>query len=251
MYYRFVEYRDFRLNNGVLIQGLPGIGLVGKIAVDYIVSELRLEKVAEFFCDGLLLPVGNAGVFVDDNGIARLPSYRFYLLRTEERDILFLAGEVQPVSWAQYEVAEKVIGYFREKGGVEVVGACGTTADGEEATVYYATADSKTAEELSGYGFRKSGGGTITGACGLLPVLASLEGLKGYVLMGSTTTPEPNPAAAREVIKALSKLFKIQVDLTNLETLIEEIKKKEEELRKLRETEQREKTKEGLPSWYV
>ncbi len=251
MYYKFVEYKEFQLNNGILIQGLPGIGLVGKIAVDYIISELKLEKVAEFFSDGLLLPVGNAGVFVDDNGIANLPSYKFYLLRTEERDILFLAGEVQPVSWAQYEVAQKVIEYFKKKGGVEVVAVCGTTADGGETAVYYAATENEIAEKLKEYGFRKSQGGTITGACGLLPALASLEGLKSYVLMGSTTTPEPNPAAAKEVIKALSKIFKIQVDLTNLEKLIEELKKKEEELKKLEEAEKQARTKEGLPAWYV
>ena len=251
MYFKIVEYKSYSLKNGVLIQGLPGIGLVGKIAVDYIISELKLEKVAEIYSEGLLLPVGNAGVFVNDEGIITLPSYKLHLLETESRDILFLAGEVQPVSWAQYEVAEKVLEYFKEKGGVEVVAVCGTTAEAGEEKVFFAAPDADTAAYLEKTGFARSRGGTITGACGLLPALASLKGFKGYVLMGSTSTPEPNPSAAREIIKALTKLFDIKVDLTNIDKLIEELKKKEEELKKLEEAEKKAKTKEGLPAWYV
>ena len=35
---------DIKLNNPVLIEGLPGIGNVGKIAADFIVEELKGEK---------------------------------------------------------------------------------------------------------------------------------------------------------------------------------------------------------------
>ncbi len=253
MFHRFIVEEEFRLREGVLIQGLPGIGLVGKIAVDYIVSELGLKKVAEYFSDGLLLPIGNAGVMVNEEGIMRLPSYRFYLLSLDKRDILFLSSEVQPVTWAHYEVASRVIGFFKERGGVEVVGACGTSAEeGEKPSVYFAADKPETAKWLEENGFKRSSGGTITGACGLVPTLASLEGLKGYVLMGSTDTPEPNPEAAMELIKALMKIYGFKVDLTNIEKIITEIKRKqEEERKKLEELKESVKGKEGLPAWYV
>lgn len=253
MFHRFIVEKDFRLKRGVLVQGLPGIGLVGKIAVDYIITELKLEKVAEYYSGGLLLPVGNAGVVVDDEGIMHLPSYRFHLLRLEERDILFLSSEVQPVTWAHYEVAERVLNFFKERGGVEVVGACGTSAEeGEGPSVYFAAYDGETAELLKSAGFKKSSGGTITGACGLVPTIAGLMGMRGFVLMGSTQSPEPNPEAAREVIKALMKLYGFKVDLTNIDKLIEEIKRRqEEERRKLEEMKENVKGREGLPTWYV
>ncbi len=253
MFHKFVVEEDFRLRDGVLIQGLPGIGLVGKIAVDYIVSELKLKKVAEYYSDGLLLPVGNAGVIVDDSAVIHLPSYRFHILGLGERDLLFLSSEVQPVTWAHYEVANHVLEFFQERGGVEVVGACGTSVDeGEEPAVYFAADTEETSRWLEGLGFRKSAGGTITGACGLVPALARLRGMKGYVLMGSTRTPEPNPEAAMELIKALMKVYGFTVDLTNIEKIIAEIKKRqEEERRKLEELKESVKGKEGLPAWYV
>ncbi|MEM0040661.1 MAG: PAC2 family protein, partial [Thermofilum sp.] len=99
--YTLITYKDIKLRDGVLVQGLPGIGLVGKIAVDYIVSRLDLEKVAELIGPGILLPAGNVGVFVTNQGELQLPSYKFYYYSGTERDFLFLTSEVQPTVWAQ------------------------------------------------------------------------------------------------------------------------------------------------------
>lgn len=36
-----------KLKNPVLITGLPGIGLVGKLVVDYMLKESKAERIAE------------------------------------------------------------------------------------------------------------------------------------------------------------------------------------------------------------
>ncbi len=245
------KFRDINLRDGVLIQGLPGIGFVGKIAVDYILSELKLPKIAELYSDGLLLPVGNAGVYINDKGIFTIPSYRFYLLEGEERDLLFLSSEVQPVSWSQYEVAEKVLEYFLSIGGSEVVAVCGTTAREEGVKeVYYAADTEDTAKWLDGFGFKKSIGGTITGACGLLPAMAHLKGIKSYVLMGTTLSADPDPEAGKVIVEALIKLFKISVSLENLNKIIEEIKRKKKELEQTKALLKKEQ-KDTQPPYYV
>jgi len=73
------ELRKVKLRRGVLVQGLPGIGLAGKLAVDYIVKELKLPKVAELISDGLLIQ-SNVAVFVDEEALLQLPVYDFFLL---------------------------------------------------------------------------------------------------------------------------------------------------------------------------
>ncbi|ABL77608.1 PAC2 family protein [Thermofilum pendens] len=249
--YRLILAEELKLRDGVLVQGLPGIGLVGKIAVDYIVSTLNLRKVAELIGPGIILPVGNVGVYVTNEGALQIPSYKFYLLNGGSRDILFVTSEAQPALWAQYEVAEKVLDFFVSIGGREVIGACGTTAEeSEHVGVYYAYASEDCAKKLEALGAKRSTGGTITGACGLLPALAALRGLKAYVLMGSTQTPEPNFVAARELIRVLSKLLEFEVSLEDLEKTIEQIRRREEEMEKVLETA-RQKEGESLPSWYV
>ncbi|AKG38074.1 MAG: PAC2 family protein [Infirmifilum sp.] len=251
--YKLFLYKEFKTREGILVQGLPGIGLVGKIAVDYLVSTLKLEKVAELIGPGLLLPVGNAGVFVDQTGQMQLPSYKFYLFQGASRDIVFLTSEVQPAVWAQYEVAEVVLEFFRSVGGSSVISLCGTSSETPEIEVVYAVAKSMRLGELESLGLRRSIGGTITGACGLLPTLASLNGLEGIVIMGSTTTPEPNFESSREVIRIVSKLLGIEISLESLDKMIEEERAKRRELeRELSGVEEKVREKsEGLPSWYV
>jgi len=246
---RLRELERIRLRRGVLIQGLPGIGLVGKMAVDYIIRELKLPKVAELYSEGFFLHGGNVGVLVDERAVLKLPTYDFHLYRGGERDLVFLTAPVQPVSWTQYEVAEHVLDYFQSTGGVEVVGVCGTTM-GDGPGVYFATASAEVADELVKLGFKPSPGGVITGACGLLPALAALRGLKAYVLMGYTTRVEPDPAAAKLLVQALCRLYGLKVDLKNLDLLIEELKRREAEMLKALREAARERRGEA-PPFYV
>ncbi|HEC95900.1 MAG TPA: proteasome assembly chaperone family protein, partial [Euryarchaeota archaeon] len=44
-----VEKDKPKLKNSILIEGLPGVGLVGKIAVDYMISELKAKKFADLY----------------------------------------------------------------------------------------------------------------------------------------------------------------------------------------------------------
>ena len=44
-----VEKGKVKLHNPILIEGLPGIGLVGKIAAAHMIAELKAEKVAELY----------------------------------------------------------------------------------------------------------------------------------------------------------------------------------------------------------
>lgn len=246
---RVREKEKVRLRDGVLVQGLPGIGLAGKLAVDYIVRELRLPKVAEAYIDGLMVH-SNVAVFVDSEAILRIPTYDFYLFRGKQRDAIFLTAPAQPVAWMQFEVAERVLDYFQLIGGNEVVGVCGTTM-GEEEGVYFAATSEETREELLKLGFKPSPGGVITGACGLVPALAFLRGMKAYVLMSFVSQPELDPAAAKYLVQALCRILDMQVDTRNLDALIEEAKRREREMMETIEKESKREWRERAPPFYV
>jgi|YelNatPaOPRAMG01_1025707.scaffolds.fasta_scaffold08117_12 proteasome assembly chaperone (PAC2) family protein len=245
---RLRELERVRLRDGVLVQGLPGIGLAGKLAVDYIVRELHLRKVAEAQIDGLMVH-SNVAVFVDSEAILRVPTYDFYLFQGKKRDAIFLTAPAQPVAWMQFEVAEHVLDYFQSIGGIEVVGVCGTTM-GEEEGVYFAASSVETREELLKLGFKPSPGGVITGACGLVPALAYLRGMKAYVLMGFVSQPELDPVAAKHLVQALCRILEMQVDTRNLDALIEEAKRREREMAEALEEETKGR-REGAPPFYV
>lgn len=251
---KLIEYEKPKLKDPILVQGLPGLGLVGKLAVDYIVEELKLPKIAELYSSHLLLPQGNAGIFIEIDGTFNLPRYEFYLYKGEENDIIFLAGNTQPVAWGQYEVAEKVLEYFEKMGGKMVIAVCGTTAAGEESRVFCTADDPETIEYLKKLGFKVSSSGSVTGACGVLPGLAKIRGFKTFILMGSVQRTYVDPEAAREVVKALVEILKIKISLEDLDKMIRDFRRKEEEMVKLREIWERveeRRRREPEQPWYV
>ena len=66
----------------ILIEGLPGIGNVGKVAVDFIVDELKAEKVYEIVSQKL-----PNYVFVNEQNMIELPSIAVYHKRVKNKSI--------------------------------------------------------------------------------------------------------------------------------------------------------------------
>src|SRR3990172_9151137 len=78
------EITKAHLKEPALVQGLPGLGYVGKVAVDYFVEKLKPKKFAELYSGYLLFPDGNLGINISEDGTYSLPKYEFYAY--EERE---------------------------------------------------------------------------------------------------------------------------------------------------------------------
>src|SRR3989344_9330212 len=85
---RFLKQNKF--NDAVLFTGLPGIGLVGKITVDYLLKQFKAEKIAEVTADFFPPSVQTS------SGIIELIKDEIYYYEFEGKDYLFLSGPVQP-----------------------------------------------------------------------------------------------------------------------------------------------------------
>lgn len=256
---KIIEHEHPKLKNPVLIQGLPGLGLVGKIAVDYLIEELKPKMIAELYSDYLFLPDGKSGVLVDFDGTCHLPHYEFYAyLNTKgETDIVLLAGDTQPVSWAQYVVAEKVINYAKSLGVKRIITLGGTITQARRKEVYAVANNDYLLKWLSSYGVKPSRGGAVTGACGVLVGLAKLHDIDAFSLMGSVGEIYPDPEASRAVLEVLIKIFNIPVNLSKLDIMIKEMKMRAAVARRLREygrmiVERREaEERKEEPGYYV
>ena len=81
---------DIEFESPTLVEGLPGVGLVGKIAVDHLVEIFDMQHYASIYCDGL----PQVGVYREDDTSIR-PPVRVHADR--DRDLLVLQSDV-PVS---------------------------------------------------------------------------------------------------------------------------------------------------------
>ena len=69
-----------KLVNPVLIEGLPGIGNVARLSVDYLVDKLEAKKFMEFFSDTF-----PNSVTISDDSLIKMFSIEFYHVRVEGR----------------------------------------------------------------------------------------------------------------------------------------------------------------------
>ncbi|NIV45014.1 proteasome assembly chaperone family protein, partial [Candidatus Bathyarchaeota archaeon] len=86
--------------------------------------------------------------------------------------------------------------------------------------IYCAASDPEALKDASALG-AKIIEGQIFGIAGLLVGLGKLRGLRGYCLLAETPGYYPDAAAAREVLRAISEMLDLEVDLTRLNLAVE------------------------------
>ncbi len=226
------------LKNPILVVGLPGIGNVGRMAVGYLVHELKAKKFAELYS-----PYFFHFVMLYEEVVHVLRN-EFYYYKGKERDVVFLIGDCQAFDpRGHYEVAGKILDFAKEVGCGEVITIGGFATgkiqiEGEAAKrpssgarkpkVMGATSDAKVSKDYEKYGidFRIGGEvGTIVGATGLLVGLSRLHGMKGMCLLGETSgfpiITDPN--AAEAVITILQKIIGTNANVSKLHEKVKEM----------------------------
>jgi hypothetical protein len=220
-----------KLNKPVLIEGLPGIGNVGKVAIDFIIEELHARKIAEF--QGGSLP---HSVFVNEHNLVELPTIELYYKRFNngKRDLLLLAGDAQPNDEAScYEFCDAVLDVAEELHCNEVITLGGVALRQEpKKPQVYVTGNNKEIIQAYAKGTtvntRLYGTvGPIIGVSGLLLGLAKRRKINAISLLAETFGHPLylGVGGAREILKVIRKKLGIKVDVELLDKEITEIEK--------------------------
>lgn len=118
--------RKPRLKKPILIEGLPGMGYVGKLAAEHLLEQLHAKKFAEIHS-----PHYPPHVVVDGKAGLRALRNELFHTRSDGNDIILWVGDVQPISpEGHYEVVESVLGEMK-KLGVKRVFTLGGYATGK------------------------------------------------------------------------------------------------------------------------
>ena len=226
-----------KLKEPILVEGLPGVGNVGKLAAEHLVDQLKAVKFADMFSK--YFP---PQVLVNDSGTIRLVGNEmYYVLRPEmANDLLILIGDYQGLTPdGQYELSDKTLRMCKDLGvkRVYTLGGYGLGKMIEKPRVLGAATDTELVEEMKSYGvtFSKGEPGSgIVGASGLLLGLGNLYGMRSACLMGETSGYFVDPKGAQAVLEVLAKILGVKIDFAELEAKAEQI---DMITSKLRETE--------------
>jgi uncharacterized protein (TIGR00162 family) len=215
------------LKDPVLVEGLPGIGNVGKIVTDFLIEQLKAKKIYDFH--GISIP---HSVFVNEKNLVELPKLELYAYKNKRgRDLLLLSGDIQPLSeHACYDFCKAVLDVCDQLGCKEIItlGGIGLKQIPEEPKVYCTGTHKSYVKEFS----KKTGVsdklygivGPIVGVSGVLVGLAGREKKKGIALLVETYGHPLylGVKAAQEVLKVLKKYLRVSVDLKLLDVEIAE-----------------------------
>jgi len=248
----FLKKKKFK--NAVMFSGLPGIGLVGKIAVDYLLKQFKAEKIAEITSDAFPPSVHTK------KSIIELIKDELYHYKFKGKDYIFLSGPVQPsldatISSAKehYEFAEKIVLAAKKLGVKEIYTLAGINVGekrmNSEPKVIVAATDQKILESFKKLkAIEGHEEGLISGAAGLITGLALKHNMKGACLMGETNARliYGDNGSAKKIIELLSLKFGFKVDMNQIEKESKEIEKAFQQLSKQLEEQQEDIPEKGL-----
>jgi len=206
-----------KLKEPILIAGLPGIAHIGKLAVEYLVHQLRAKKFAELYSEHFPEWV------VREDGLAKPLKVDFYSCRPDrlERDIILATADAQAASsFGQYKLSGEILDVAADHGAETVITMAAYVLSSRESrpSVVGTATDAESARTLQKHEIELLDGGMIVGMNGLLVGLAGARGLRGFCLLGATQGGLLDVSATEEVLKALARVLGFKLDLTDLQT---------------------------------
>ncbi len=213
------------LEEPTLVEGFPGVGLVGKIATDHLVDTLEMRYYASVHCDGL----PRIGVYRAGDRTAR-PPVRLYV--SETHDLLALQSDAPIGSAAVEPVARCVTSWIVDQEATPIY-LSGLAADLEEGErSLYGITTGEAAGHLERHDVpAPPEDGVITGPTGaFLDRAAHLE----YDSVGVVVECDPqfpDPEAASVLIEdVIGPIADCSIDVQPLLEQASEIRQKREQL---------------------
>ena len=221
--------RELDLDEPALIEGLPGVGLVGKIATDHVVETLDMENVGSITCDGL----PKIAIYGEESRAVH-PPVRLYA--DSSRDLLALQSDVPVSRDLSPDFARVVTDWVSEVGAIPLYLSGLPEEDQEPGSVpsVFGISTGDGAATLDEYGIgMPPERGAIGGPTGALVNQAAQDGIDSYGIIVESDPKFPDPAAARQlIVKAIEPLADISVETQNLVDRAEEIREQKERLAK-------------------
>lgn len=223
---RITEIEEVELENPIILEGLPGIGFVGKIVVDQLIKQLDATKFAELESDYFPPQV----VMKEDGLIDHMKNEFYYVknLGKYDQDVIILTGNSQASDFEGQIIISKVLAdYFEEKNAKKIItlGGLGTGEMVEKSKISIAGNHKESIDELLAIDnthIRKDEGGSIIGASGLLLYYAERKDINAVCLMGETPGFYIDPSAAKEMLLVLFELLQFEIDLDEINEKVED-----------------------------
>ena len=209
--------------NGAVLMGFPGSGLVGTIALQYLVDQLEFEQIgsmtSRFFPP---LAMMNRGIINDP--------VRLYSKTSEKYNITAIVADIPIAPPICYEISNGIMDWlvpFRPK---EVLTIAGIVTNEPEKRVFGVATSTEALARIQDNTIVLPIG-SISGIASSILTECKVRGIHGYGLLGETVNA-PDPRASAATIAVLNRMYDLGLDV---QPLIEQAVEIEQSMGKLAE----------------
>ncbi|MCD6434250.1 MAG: proteasome assembly chaperone family protein [Candidatus Diapherotrites archaeon] len=211
---KIVEEKKAQLKGYTLIEGFPGLGLVGIICSKYLVEKLKMEEIG-YIDSKNFLPVIRI-----HKGIPVRPA-RIFMDRKKKIAVLLCEQLILPK--VLYALRDAIVNWTKKKGFSRVISINGIRAE-EGISLYGIAANRESLEELKKHKVEVIEEGVTTGLTSLLLLAFKDSNIEAFSLLGNVHINADYKASA-EVLKKLNEILKLNVDVRPLMKEAKELEK--------------------------
>lgn len=226
--------------NPILIEGFPGIGLIGNITSQQIIDELKMNYIGSI--DSKHFPP----IAVLYEGLINMP-VRIY--ESLEHNIVIVVSDIPINPTVSYDISRALLDWAENINVKEVVSIAGIATMSEDLKIFGAATTPAMLERIKDK-VEVFQMGTISGISGSIMSECLVREIPAISLLGATQSQNPDPMAAAVVIDVLNSIYELDV---NTESLIQQAEKIEIEMQRLAEdvksTEQQPSTRKEFPMY--
>ncbi|MFB5605651.1 MAG: proteasome assembly chaperone family protein [Nitrosarchaeum sp.] len=201
------EVKKVELNSPIIFAGFVGAGLVGSLAINHIIEELKMEEIG--LMRSKYLPPST--VFM--KGRLRHP-FRFYA--NKKGTICTIICEITLRMEGLYSLVSAILDWVEKKGSKEIVILDGIPSDEHDDKAYCA-ANEDLIRTMADKDISMIPQGFITGIPGGILNECIIRKIQGITLLAKANKSSPDPAAASTLIEALNRFYDMKIDTSSLE----------------------------------
>ncbi|MEK6954162.1 MAG: PAC2 family protein [Candidatus Micrarchaeota archaeon] len=200
------EVEKVKLKNAIMIEGFPGIGMIGTISASYLADKLGL-RVIGYISSSHFPPIAPIHDYVP------LSPARIYA--SEKHNLIILFSEFVIPSEVAFALSQKILKYAREKGVKEIYSLAGIASETPQDKIYGIGSTKEMVEKLKKAGIEVIKEGATQGVSGLLIAECAAEKFPAANILIQTSQPM-EPKGSAKLLAKLSEIIKVPVDVKPL-----------------------------------
>ncbi len=201
-------FKDVNLKGYTFIEGFPAAGLVGPMAISYIIDKLEMEYVG-------YLESNRFPPLISVHKNEPMPPIRIYV--SEKQKIVTIFAEFAITLDLVYDVSNVVYDFVRKNGITYIYSIGGIPSQGDDRIPFVVASTENATKSAENAGLKPIKEGVATGVSALLLSKAAMDSINDMDIMVPVHQNIIDPIYAEIAIDSLNKLMKLNIDVTDLD----------------------------------